>query len=207
MSDLNQFVNDVVAAPLGDVIASVGEGVAEAQRALDDASLAQTLAIYDDHGDETAALLREIGYRPTFYALPETTGEVRVSLALGPGVGGSSGTSAGGRVRPRLYATPVDASYGNRYSFEANVAAKLTFKIVPVPPPDALEGLRVVPDVTEWLLADAIERLALLNLQASVVDSDGKPVDEPAGQPKVERQEPAPGQVAREDEPVLLVLA
>ncbi|MBA1331610.1 hypothetical protein QQ73_10855, partial [Candidatus Endoriftia persephone str. Guaymas] len=52
------LVRDVVASPLGDIIASVGEGVAEAQQALDDGALAKTLEIYSEGGEAALALLR-----------------------------------------------------------------------------------------------------------------------------------------------------
>ena len=91
-NNISDLVRDVVASPLGDVIASVGEGVAEAQQALDEGSLAKTLEIYTEGNEDTLRVLREIGYRPTFYALPETTGQVRVSLHLGNSVSGAAST-------------------------------------------------------------------------------------------------------------------
>ena len=57
-SALSSLVSDVVASPLGDVIASVGEGVAAAQRALDEGSLAQTLAIYSEQAEHDCACSR-----------------------------------------------------------------------------------------------------------------------------------------------------
>ncbi len=83
MSEISNLIKDVVASPLGDIIAAVGQGVADAQQALDEGSLAKTLEIYSEGGTEALQMLREIGYSPTFYTLPETTGEVRIAMRLG----------------------------------------------------------------------------------------------------------------------------
>ena len=63
MTNIKNLVQDVVASPLGDVIASVGQGVAEAQHALDEGSLSAVLDIYAESDDEKLKLLQEIGYR------------------------------------------------------------------------------------------------------------------------------------------------
>lgn len=181
MSDPN-LIPDVVAAPLGAVIASVGAGVAEAQHALDEGSLGAVLDLYTDSDDERIKLLQAIGYRPTFYALPETTGEVKVSMRLGSGAAGSDGTAVkplpvtssataitaarlGLNVRPAtLYATPVDAGYANRYGYSANISATLTFKIMPVPAPPGADELRVVPELVGRTLEAARTGLEVLGL-------------------------------------------
>ena len=93
MSEIGRLVDDITAAPLGRIIASVGEGIAEAQRALDSQAIEQVLALYANNDDATR-LLREIGWRPTFYTLPETEGEVRVALSL-------SSAEGDGRPPPR----------------------------------------------------------------------------------------------------------
>jgi len=214
MNDRSRLVHDVVAAPLGDVIASVGAGVAAAQHALDEASLAAVLELYTSSEDERIQLLQAIGYRPTFYALPETTGEVRVALRLGGGAAGSDGRavrpqpvtpSSETRVLParlglnllpaKLYATPVDAGYANHYGYTADVSATLTFRIVPVPPPQGADELRVVPDLTASTaptVAAARAALAPLGLVPRFVASDGATV-EPADDDEVTAQTPTAG--------------
>lgn len=211
MSEPN-LIHDVVAAPLGDVIASVGAGVAAAQHALDEASLAAVLDLYSESDDERLQLLQAIGYRPTFYALPETTGEVKVTLQLGSGAAGTDGTA----VRPapatrsetavvparlglnllpaKLYATPVDAGYSNRYGFSANISATLTFTIRPVPAPQGADELRVVPAVVGRSVADARSALAALGLAVRAVDGDGAAAT-PADDADVLAQVPAAGVV------------
>ena len=215
---IRDLTRDVVASPLGDVIASVGQGVAAAQQALDDASLAKTLEIYGEGDEGALRLLREIGYRPTFYALPETTGEVRVALTLGSAVegtpvqrpaptGGAStapavsvAVSRLGRttgVAPRIYATPVDAGYAGRYGYKADISAKLTFKIVPVPAPDGADELRLVPDLANRSVPATRDALASLGLEMRAEDADGGPLDPPPEGGTVASQLPVPGTILR----------
>lgn len=215
-NELADLLNEVLASPLGSVIASVGEGVAEAQQALDEASLAKTLEIYRESDDDLLRVLREIGYRPTFYVLPETVGEVNVSMRLS---GGGARQPAQPRspafplaagIRPdllgrldsirkvqpvRAYITPVDASFQNRYNYEATASAKLTFKIVPVPPPPGVEELRVVPELMSSTVQSARSVLELLDLPARFVDRGGNVLADPAAAAVVERHEPAAGAI------------
>ena len=186
--DLRDVIGDGFAAPLGDVIAAVGRGVADAQAALDRGSLEATLAVYDADGDAGAQLLREIGYRPTFYVLPETACEVQVSMRIG-GTGGADGSANG---RTRTYVTPLDAGFANRFSYTASASAKLTFKIVPVPPPSALDENRPAPQLLGMAGADAAARLTSIGLAAAFVDAQGQPVAEgAAATAKVTSQTPA----------------
>ena len=210
---------EVVAAPLGAVIASVGAGVADAQHALDEGSLAAVLDLYTDSDDERIQLLQAIGYRPTFYTLPDTTGEVKVSLRLGSGAAGTDGTA----VTPRrvtssatsvttarlglkalpatLYATPVDAGYANRYGYSATVSATVTFKILPVPPPEGADELRVVPDLVGRTLQEARTGLEALGLAATVADADA------SADARVLTQDPVDGVILRLGDEVALTVA
>ncbi|QMW22857.1 PASTA domain-containing protein [Sandaracinobacteroides saxicola] len=172
---LGDLMSDGLASPLGDVIAAVGRGVADAQAALDAASLKATLAVYETEGDAGAALLREIGYRPTFYVLPETTCEVQLSMRVG-GSGGADGSAGSLPGAGRTYVTPVDAGFQQRYGFLAQGAAKLTFKVVPVPPPSALDEARPVPDLVGRDAVAAATALGTLGLVAATVTGDGKAI-------------------------------
>ncbi|MFO1368501.1 MAG: PASTA domain-containing protein [Marinagarivorans sp.] len=186
MTELANIISDVVASPLGEVIAAVGQGVADAQQALDEGSLAKTLEIYSEGGSQMLQMLRDIGYNPTFYTLPETTGEVRIALRLGsnqtaapsstPQINASLARQGLNlpALTNKLYATPVDAGYANRFGYQADISAKLTFKIVPVPAPNGVDELRVVPNVVESKVGDANARLAALQLSVRWVDEKGE---------------------------------
>lgn len=209
--DAASLFSDSLATPLGEVIAAVGRGVAEAQAALDHASLAATLAMYESDGDEGLEALRSIGYRPTFYVLPETTCEVQVSMHIG-GTGAADG-SAGAANQPgaigqaRTYITPVDAAFQQRYAFQASGAAKLTFKILPVPPPAALDDTAPMPDVQGLKGAEAVALLAGRGLSAAFVDADGKALaDDKAAGLTVQSQDVPPRTLVSTTGPVTLHL-
>lgn len=231
MSEISNLIKDVVASPLGDIIAAVGQGVADAQQALDEGSLAKTLEIYSEGGTDALQMLREIGYSPTFYTLPETTGEVRIAMRLGNNQ--LSATPANNTQTPanalptvkaslsrlglntpalktKLYATPVDAGYSNRYGYQADISAKLTFKIVPVPSPQGVDELRILPDLTGATAAAAQQRLAALELEAIFVDAEGKEVTELDDSAIIQSQtppiNPARPTIIRRGESVTLVV-
>ncbi|WP_298426296.1 hypothetical protein [uncultured Kordia sp.] len=147
-SNSYDYVKDAFAAPLGDFIASIGEGVGEAQAALDEGSLRQTLEIYNsdpNKGSETLKMLREVGYQPTFYTIPKTTAKAKISLSISQQSTGS--TIQNGRAfRPKMYATPVNASNTNKYNLGLNATAEIQFDIVPVPPTDA-QIIRFLPNL------------------------------------------------------------
>ena len=220
MSDYKALIQDVFSSPMGEMIASVGEGVAQAQAALDEGSLATMLDIYSESDDDKLRLMREIGYRPTFYALPETTGELQISMRMGQ-TGGASATgtprlapkpvstvispsaASSQRVqttaaitkmqasRARIYATPSNAAVNNRYNFNASASAKLTFKIVPIPAPEAVDAIRVVPNIVGRTREEAAELLAEFDLLLS---------GDPASTTKVKEQVPAAGEIVRADD-------
>jgi hypothetical protein len=199
-NDLRSLFSDSLAAPLGEVIESVGRGVAEAQAALDAASLQQTLALYEGsaQGDGLVERLRSIGYQPTFYALPETTCEVTVSLTVG-GTGGPDGSAGSQRgSRRAAYITPVDASFANRYGFRAEASAKLSFRIVPVPPPTGVEDLRPVPALVGLKLSEAAAVVSALGLRLLALDGASEPVSAAAKPSEVvDQQSPVAGQAVR----------
>ncbi|MCB9529506.1 MAG: PASTA domain-containing protein [Myxococcales bacterium] len=187
---------DALSAPIGDLIAEVGRGVAEAQQAMDAATIEQVRALAEGD-DSTLALLRQIGWQPTWYQIPEASAEITVALTLT-----GSGQSPGGGNTPRmqLVATPVDASYANRYAYELKAASSVKFRIVPVPPSPAFEAVRAVPKVVGLTYATARARLAEQQLGWQWPQG----TDEPADQTPVVVQTPAPGEFARVGDVIVL---
>ncbi|KHL26586.1 hypothetical protein PK98_09465 [Croceibacterium mercuriale] len=227
-NELSDFLGETVATPLGDVIAAVGQGVAAAQEALDRGSLEQTLELYRDGGDEMIALLREIGYRPTFYALPETIGEVTVAMRIsGAGMQGQAAAAAvppvlnpsllasarianisrvAVRKLPTTYVTPVDASFQNRYNYSATASSKITFKIVPVPAPGRVDELRVIPSLMNTTLGVARSLALSLDIAIQVVDAEGTEVAQPDETRPIAEQEPEAGTIMTGDATVNVTL-
>lgn len=161
MSNTNnpvQLFSELLGGPLGELISSVGQGVGDAQAALDQGALQQTLDIYDISKDEDRSteelnlvnLIREMGYQPTFYSIPETEVEAQISLSLD--LKSEQSTPAAGYTlsKYKVNATPLNAGNMNRYGIQADAMAKLKFKIVPVPPPPGSADLRLVPDFDRW---------------------------------------------------------
>lgn len=158
---LNSLIHDSVSAPLGDIIASVGQGVADAQAALDQGSLTQTLRLYEAGNDATLQMLKEIGYQPTFYTIPEVEGDITLAMKMELSSTHSYSPPQSSPQSPqssfaqaavprkntiRMYATPVDAGYSNRYGYTSEIQARIRFKIVPVPPPENLSNLIPQPE-------------------------------------------------------------
>jgi hypothetical protein len=211
MTDLRKLAQDIGAAPLGDLIASVGRGVAEAQAALDAGSLEQCLALYES-GDDLTRIMRETGYRPTFYAIPETEGELTLSLTVTGNPAPKPvprsaplvpiGTKMLNRrvaAKPRIYAAPVDGGYRNSYGFTGTVGAKVKFRIVAVPAPSGAEAARIVPDFSGMSAAQATTLAESFDL---ILDG----ANETNAQAQVTAQDPAPGAVVRADSTIVVTI-
>lgn len=164
MSDPISNFSELLSNPLGDLISSIGKGVGEAQAALDAGSLNATLDIYreDDAAERTPEeqrmidLIREIGYQPTFYVLPETEVEAQISLSMTLNSNPASPlTPTTTASRFSTIATPLNAGNVNRFHISSNAVAKLKFKIVPVPALAAITEMRVVPNLVGMALDDA----------------------------------------------------
>lgn len=183
--DLDPLLNGL-SGPLGDVIAQVGEGLAAAQQALDLQALEnlRALAVGEGPADQS---LRDIGYRPTFYHIPECTVEMKVALTL------SGRISRQGRIKGRgLYAMPVDAGYANGFDYGVEASSKLSFRIVPVPPPADLDGRVAVPRLIGRRLDEARATARGFGLEVQ---------PDPAGAPDdalIDGQSPEPGEIVAE---------
>lgn len=154
-------VDELLAAasvPFGDLIASIGGGIAEAQEALDQSTLDRVLALLDGD-DERTALLRTLGWRPTWYHIPEAEANIQLTLSI-------DGT-ASGTTRPKLRVTPVNARNSSRYGFDLQLSSSMRFKIVPIPAPEAAEQLRRVPDLVGLSVSDAESALSTGDLEPS----------------------------------------
>ncbi len=165
MSNTNnpvQLFSELLGGPLGDLISSVGQGIGDAQAALDQGALEQTLEIYDISKDENRtdeelkllSLIREMGYHPTFYTIPETEVEAQISLSLDLKSEQSSPAAGYALSKYKINATPMNAGNVNRFGVQANAMAKLKFKIVPVPPPQNISEIRTVPDLSNFAWGD-----------------------------------------------------
>lgn len=215
MADFRKLAQDIGAAPLGDLISSVGRGVADAQAALDAGSLEQTLALYDQE-DDLQKIMRETGYRPTFYAIPETEGELKLSMtvtgrqAARPPAQAAPGRASGLQnsavfarskmIAPKIYAAPVDGRYQNSFNYSSQVSATIKFKIVAVPAPTQAEEARIVPDFSTLSVSDALALAESFDLGL-----DG--IEDAEQNASIVSQDPAPGSLSRAGDLVTVTLS
>jgi len=163
-NDSSANAQDTLAAPLGELIAAVGRGMADAQRSLDAATIEtmQALANADPSSKDTyekrLTTLRQMGYQPTWYRIPELEAEITASLSV------SKTESASATSPLRLYLSPVDASYSNRYEYNLEAATVIRFKVVPIPPSPQAAEMKVVPPIVGLTALKAGERLAELGI-------------------------------------------
>jgi len=123
---------DVVAAPLADLIATVGHNVAAAQRTIDARTLEHFAAIYDTNAAAFEPL-RAIAYQPTWYQIADAAAEISLAVSVK-----RSGAGAPGARRHELHGAHVDAAYAARFGYSHRAASSLKVRIVPVPPPAGL---------------------------------------------------------------------
>jgi hypothetical protein len=183
MVGIDPSILDTLSVPFGSLIASVGRGVAEAQREMDAASIATFQAIYESD-EPLFQELQRIGYRPEWYHIPDVEGEIHLALT----VTGSETTTDGPTRSPvKLYAAPIDAGYLSKFGFTAEATSSVKFRIVSVPPSAAVEQLKVAPALTGLTIAQTRERLTTLGITFDLGSAKDGDV--------VSGQEPSPGTV------------
>ena len=124
-------IQEVLVQPLADVLAKLGGGVAEAQRAMDLNAIATQTLIDND------PVLSESGLQATWYHMPEVSLELRLSLNMR-----RENTTQGGRIiasRLKLLAVPHNASVQNTQGLEVAGTSLLKARIVSIPPPQRIE--------------------------------------------------------------------
>ena len=182
---------EALSAPMGDLIASVGRSIAEAQRALDLQSIENFLLIYRE-GGEVLQELREIGYQPTWYQIPEANAELVIALTV-TGEGSDALVATGGvrSRRMRIYGAPMNGGYTGRYNYEISATSKINFRVVPIPPPAPAEEMRVAPEVIGATIAAARTGLATAQIEL-LFAADTESIENEA---VITAQQPAPGDV------------
>jgi hypothetical protein len=121
-------IEEVLVRPLGEVLARVGEGVAQAQRAMDLNSIATQTLIDND------PVLSEYGLQATWYHMPEVTLELKMSLAMKR----ETRTDTSGRVvvsKLSMLAAPHNAKVQNALGLDVQGTSVVKARIVSIPPP------------------------------------------------------------------------
>ena len=205
-TDPKAFLSEVFTMPFGNFISSVGQGVAEAQAALDEGSLQATMDLYEntDSAGDMLELMQSIGYQPNFYGVRNVKGNVKIALSF---VGEEKATQnnqqlAAVRRGPRLYATPVNPTIQNKYNYTGSAAAEMSFEIVPLPP---TEQIRRMPNINHKDATIAESQLTRTGLTVQFLNQDGQVVENTGGM-IVTAQDPAALTIMRLDDPVVVTL-
>lgn len=151
---------ELLNAPFPQLVRTLGVGIAEAQYALDRVSIkiAQLMAGFkvNEDGtlerDETALIvLREgeagvsllaLGFTPTFYQFVETNIELKIAISMKNEQETSAESSVGGVAWTPfgVIAASVNASYSQKYQYEASGSSEMRTKLVTVPAPAMFES-------------------------------------------------------------------
>lgn len=141
---MSAVTTQLLQSPLPALLQTLGEAIAEAQLAMDtrSASVAERLAeIEISVGESATASLLALGFMPSFYHLSSATLEARVAFSSTETTEFGVGASIGGVFK--VFSAQVDASYSNKYSFNAEGSSSIVANFVSVPPPAALRELLV----------------------------------------------------------------
>ena len=142
----NKMTIPLNAVPFDEMIASMGTGIAEAQRKLDEISFEITKMMSGtdqkyrirlaDRPNARSYSLLELGFTPTFYQFVDTVLEIKVAFSM------SSESSPGGNEKTTYKAkgTTVDAAYSNKFQYPVEGSSVLRTKLVTVPPPGLLDA-------------------------------------------------------------------
>ncbi|NIA11334.1 MAG: hypothetical protein GWP10_16810 [Nitrospiraceae bacterium] len=122
-------IEDVLIRPLGRVLKMVGSSIAEAQRSLDENSIATQKMI------DLAIENGEIDYdiQAPWYHFPDTAIELKMALSMTD----KKEIDKKGKVRgyvPVMLAAPLNATYKNTYDYDVQGSSQLKAKIVSIPP-------------------------------------------------------------------------
>ena len=131
-------IYDVLIVPLPLLLSQTAQSLAEAQIALDEASIRVqqqldllTAEAQAASGEELSGLAR-FQVDATWYHIPEAEIEIKMSLSLQV----REEDAGGGRMvfRPRIMSVPHNAKSRNLGNFEAEGTSRLSARIVSVPP-------------------------------------------------------------------------
>ena len=141
MPDTVTVTQQLLSAPLPQIIERLGISVADAQRALDENSVRTAAAMATNAveiGSESHSLLA-LGFTPTFYAFTEATVEAKLSFSMSETTEFSAGAAIG--VDVKMFAASVSVSYARKFSVEAEGTSSIAARLVSLPVPEQLEKI------------------------------------------------------------------
>ncbi len=138
-------VAETFSAPIEHLIVSLAQSLAEAQKALDENSIAMQQQLDSD------PVLAKYGLQATWFQFPKVDFQLKLAVSIAkqgttpsspqPGAppGAPAPLVASSLLQSArfisLHAQPVSASYQTQFQYDASAASVLSLSIVPVPPP------------------------------------------------------------------------
>jgi hypothetical protein len=186
MADPLATAVETFSAPIEELIIALGQGVAEAQKQLDQNSIAiQELM-------DTDPTMSKYGMQATWYQFPTVNMQLKMSLSItqdsttSSSPDGPSPNLAGGRLmatpfitpRYRIIAQPLSASFQNHFNYDAQAATQINLTMVPVPAPRAGDQVSSPPAMTAASVqavafASGAPFVTTKNAQGATVDAKG----------------------------------
>lgn len=137
---------ETFSAPIEQLIIALGQGIAQAQRALDQNSIETQESL------DTDPVLSQFRLQAAWYQFPRVDLQLKMSLSISQDQGPATSSPATGAPIAalslnafRIVAQPVSASYQNHFNYDAQAASTMTLSIVPVPQPAASDQVTVAP--------------------------------------------------------------
>jgi hypothetical protein len=168
--------------PVEQFIVALGRGISEAQRALDENSIATQGAIDAD------PVLAGYGLQATWYQFPKVDLQLKlaITIAAQEATPPSGAAAAPTDTTPRaasspalgaarlvsLIAQPVSASYQTQFNYDAQASSTLSLSIVPVPSPRSSSETTAPAQMK----AADVQVKALSSPAAFVRDEHGNPI-------------------------------
>jgi hypothetical protein len=151
-------------APIEAVISALGQGIAEAQRALDLNSVQMQETIDAD------PVLSQYGLQATWYQFPKVDLQLTMSLTVAEDTTTQNAPAPASPIRAfskalsavsfnpvRLVAQPVSASFQSHFNYSGQAASTINLSIVPVPAPRPADQVTLPPKMQ----AAAVQKAAL----------------------------------------------
>lgn len=156
MASVSDTINSTITnAPLPQIIQNLGLSVAQAQKALDENSIAMLAELAEQSvtiGDTETNLLA-LGFVPSFYAFTEASFEAKLDYTIAESEAFSIGGSLSGQYgneKKGLIAASVNVHYSRKFDQSASASSSMAARMVSMPPPDNLMELlkRLNPPTT-----------------------------------------------------------
>jgi len=167
---------ETFSAPIESLIIALGQGIAQAQQAMDKNSIATQESI------DTDPVLSQYGLQATWYQFPSVNMQLKMSLSItqdqAPATTPAAVTLSPIASRFRIIAQPLSASFQNHFNYDAQAATQVNVTIVPVPPPRSGDQVSTPPQLTAakaqaLAFASAAPFIKTTNAQGATVDAQG----------------------------------